>query len=175
MLVWRSPLAARSCSCTPSPFRCAHRRCLECLIPSLAHLCKQKGFPRATRQLGSGVRGHLGEAVSPRPQEDEYNYDDDDAAAWYAAAAGIAGATATTRESRGRPSPQGCKIPRLCRTVEPSFLREDQDSSKGGAVETGCSGLYYIIYYMCLLHNTTPIHCTPLRLHPPLMNTQKIP
>ena len=23
-----------------------------------------------------------------------------------------------------------------------------------------------------LLYNTTPIHCTPLRLHPPLMNTQ---
>ena len=26
--------------------------------------------------------------------------------------------------------------------------------------------------YTSLLHNTTPIHCTPLRLHPPLMNTQ---
>ena len=28
--------------------------------------------------------------------------------------------------------------------------------------------------YTSLLHNTTPIHCTPLRLHPPLMNTQYI-
>ena len=45
-----------------------------------------------------------------------------------------------------------------------------QDSSKGGAVETGCSDLYDVKYY--LSYNTTPIHCTPLRLHPPLMNTQ---
>ena len=36
-------------------------------------------------------------------------------------------------------------------------------SAKGGAVETGCSDLLY---------NTTPIHCTPLTLHPPVMNTQ---
>ena len=49
----------------------------------------------------------------------------------------------------------------------------DQDSSKGRAVETGCSG--YIILYAVLLYNTTPIHCTPLRLHPPLMNTQPRP
>ena len=26
--------------------------------------------------------------------------------------------------------------------------------------------------YTSLLYNTTPIHCTPLPLHPPLMNTQ---
>ena len=30
----------------------------------------------------------------------------------------------------------------------------------------------YMMLYTSLLHNTTPIHCTPLRLHPPLMNTQ---
>ena len=30
-----------------------------------------------------------------------------------------------------------------------------------------------MLLYTCLLHNTTPIHCTPLRLHPPLMNTQE--
>ena len=29
----------------------------------------------------------------------------------------------------------------------------------------------YIILQAVLLYNTTPIHCTPLRLHPPLMNT----
>ena len=30
----------------------------------------------------------------------------------------------------------------------------------------------YIVLSAVLLYNTTPIHCTPLRLHPPLMNTQ---
>ena len=40
-------------------------------------------------------------------------------------------------------------------------------SAKGGAVETGCSDLYDV-----LLYNTTPIHCTPLTLHPPVMNTR---
>ena len=44
-------------------------------------------------------------------------------------------------------------------------------SAKGGAVETGCSGLHYIVG-CCLLHNTTPILCTLLALHPPVMNTQ---
>ena len=49
----------------------------------------------------------------------------------------------------------------------------DQDLSKGGAVETGCSGSHYIIG--CCITYTTPIHCTPLRLHPPLMNTHPTP
>ena len=31
----------------------------------------------------------------------------------------------------------------------------------------------YMILYTSLLYSTTPIHCTPLRLHPPLMNTQQ--
>ena len=31
----------------------------------------------------------------------------------------------------------------------------------------------YIILQAVLLYNTTPIHCTPLRLHPPAMNTQE--
>ena len=30
----------------------------------------------------------------------------------------------------------------------------------------------YIRFQAVLLYITTPIHCTPLRLHPPLMNTQ---
>ena len=30
----------------------------------------------------------------------------------------------------------------------------------------------YIILQAVLLCNATPIHCTPLRLHPPLMDTQ---
>ena len=30
----------------------------------------------------------------------------------------------------------------------------------------------YIMLYTILLYKTIPIHCTPLRLHPPLMNTQ---
>ena len=28
-----------------------------------------------------------------------------------------------------------------------------------------------LVLYTILLYNTTPIHCTPLRLHPPVMNT----
>ena len=39
-----------------------------------------------------------------------------------------------------------------------------QDSSKGCAVETGCSGLHYIIY--CCFNDTTPIHCTPIHCNP---------
>ena len=42
-----------------------------------------------------------------------------------------------------------------------------QYSSKGGAVETGCSDLYYRMLYISLVYNTTPIHRTPLPLHPP--------
>ena len=30
----------------------------------------------------------------------------------------------------------------------------------------------YMMLLAVLLYNTTPIHCTPLRLHPSLMNTQ---
>ena len=29
----------------------------------------------------------------------------------------------------------------------------------------------YIMSYTSSLHNTTPIHCTPLPLHPPVVNT----
>ena len=52
-----------------------------------------------------------------------------------------------------------------------------QDSSKGGALETGCSDVYIYIYIhmmLCtnVLCNATPIRCTPLRLNPPVMNTQ---
>ena len=46
-----------------------------------------------------------------------------------------------------------------------------QDSSKGGAVETGCSDFIWC-YALILLHTTTPIYCTPVPLHPPVMNTQ---
>ena len=46
-----------------------------------------------------------------------------------------------------------------------------QDSSKGGAVEIGCSDLYMMLC-TSLLYNTTPIHCTPLPLHPPLRNVE---
>ena len=31
----------------------------------------------------------------------------------------------------------------------------------------------YMMLYTSLLYNATPIHCTPLRLHPPLVNAQK--
>ena len=32
----------------------------------------------------------------------------------------------------------------------------------------------YMLLYTSLLYNTTPIHCTPLRLHPPVMNTHAL-
>ena len=31
----------------------------------------------------------------------------------------------------------------------------------------------YMTLYTSLLYNTTPIHCTPLPLHPPVMNTHR--
>ena len=43
-----------------------------------------------------------------------------------------------------------------------------QDSSKGVQWKQGV--VMYMIY-AGLLYNTTPIHCTPLPLHPPVMNT----
>ena len=32
-----------------------------------------------------------------------------------------------------------------------------------------------MLLYTSLLYSTTPIHCTPLPLHPPVMNTQRGP
>ena len=32
----------------------------------------------------------------------------------------------------------------------------------------------YMMLYTSLLYNTTPIHCTPLRLHPPLQSIQQV-
>ena len=32
----------------------------------------------------------------------------------------------------------------------------------------------YMMLHTNLLYNTTPIHCTPLSLHPPVMNTQQL-
>ena len=66
------------------------------------------------------------------------------------------------------------------RSVEPthrctSFSRKASvphpglHSAKGGAVETGCSD--FMMLYISLLYDTNPMHCTPLPLHPPVMNT----
>ena len=33
----------------------------------------------------------------------------------------------------------------------------------------------YMMLYTSLLYNTTPIHCTPLPLHPPVLNTRRSP
>ena len=33
----------------------------------------------------------------------------------------------------------------------------------------------YMMLHASLLDNTTPIHCTPLPLHPPVRNTQALP
>ena len=59
----------------------------------------------------------------------------------------------------------------ICRAFAPRS-HIIQDSSKGGAVETGCSGSHHIIG--CLLYSTTPIHCTPFPLHPPLLSIQHV-
>ena len=32
----------------------------------------------------------------------------------------------------------------------------------------------YTMLYTSLIYNTTPIHCTPLPLHPSVMNTQQL-
>ena len=42
-----------------------------------------------------------------------------------------------------------------------------------GGVQWKQGVVVYIIVYAVLLCSTTPIHCTPLRLHPPLMNTHR--
>ena len=36
-------------------------------------------------------------------------------------------------------------------------------------------GVVMYMIYVNLLYSTTPIHCIPLRLHPPVMNTQRAP
>ena len=45
-----------------------------------------------------------------------------------------------------------------------------QDSSKGVQWKQGV--VVYIILCVVLLYGTTPIHCTPLPLHPPLQSIQ---
>ena len=62
----------------------------------------------------------------------------------------------------GGPSVQGFSAWALCLGV-----KESQDSSKGGAVERGCSDLNDVIYvlvnYIILRPSTAPpSHCTPL-------------
>ena len=41
-----------------------------------------------------------------------------------------------------------------------------------GGVQWKQGVVIYMTLYTSLLYSTTPIHCTPLRLHPPLVNTQ---
>ena len=45
-----------------------------------------------------------------------------------------------------------------------------QDSSKGVQWKQGV--VICMMLYTSSLYNTAPIHCTPLPLHPPVMNTQ---
>ena len=52
------------------------------------------------------------------------------------------------------PPPPGQPSPRLS-------LRRYQDSSKGGAVETGCSGLHYIIGCCIIYYYPHPLHPPP--------------
>ena len=40
---------------------------------------------------------------------------------------------------------------------------DHQDSSKGGAVETGCGDLYDVIYQF--LYDATPIHCVHIYIY----------
>ena len=60
-------------------------------------------------------------------------------------------------------------LSRVCERANmlPTCERVVQDSSKAGAVETGCSGLHYIIgcfIIVTILPQSTapPSHCTPL-------------
>ena len=51
------------------------------------------------------------------------------------------------------------------RLLAPKETRVCQDSSKGGAVEAGCSDLYDVMYYFIVgyyPHPLHPSHCTPL-------------
>ena len=53
---------------------------------------------------------------------------------------------------------------------DPFGAKGAQDSSKGVQWKQGV--VIYLMSYISLLDNTPPIHCTPLPLHPPVMNTQ---
>ena len=48
---------------------------------------------------------------------------------------------------------------------------EAQDSS---GVQWKQGVVIYMVLYTISLYYTTPIHCTPLRLHPPLQSIQKV-
>ena len=83
--------------------------------------------------------------------------------------------TTTTKHANNHKVSPSCKGFTIISTtnISGSFASQDfefflQDSSKGGAVEQGV--VMYMMLYTSLLYNTTPIHCTPLRLHPLVMN-----
>ena len=66
-----------------------------------------------------------------------------------------------------RPSHTALNV--VCCSRERPFLVLDQDLSKSGAVETGCSDLwcYILVYYVIPPQSTAPpSHCTPLKWIP---------
>ena len=56
------------------------------------------------------------------------------------------------------------------RLIRPCFCSKFKIHQRGVQWKQGV--VIYMMLYTSLLFHTTPIHCTPLRLHPPVMNTQ---
>ena len=56
--------------------------------------------------------------------------------------------------------------------LRPVAVGKLQDSAKGGGQWKQGVVVIYTMLHASLLHNTTPIHCAPLPLHPPVMNTR---
>ena len=66
----------------------------------------------------------------------------------------------------------------ICRRAPPALFSSarfgglgDQVHQRGMQLKQGV--VIYMMLYTSLSYNTTPIHCTPLPLHPPVMNAQE--
>jgi len=86
--------------------------------------------------------------------------------------AASADATAHSLRASGRKicADRAGRRPRRCRGCGCRGSRMAQDSTKGVQWKQGV--VIYIMSCTVSLHDATPIHCTPLPLHPPLLNTQ---
>ena len=75
----------------------------------------------------------------------------------------LAGVLSAANCSEGRRLPNIWVLPLQVFCLLSRFIK--------GGVQRKQGVVIYMVLYIVLLYNTTPIHCTPLRLHPPLMNT----
>ena len=86
-----------------------------------------------------------------------------------------AGRAGAWRAARRRPRARARSRPRSRRARRAAGRASPRRGSsrfiKGG-VQWKQGVVIYMMLYTSLLHNTTPIHCAPLRLHPPVVNTQ---